>query len=117
MRKVITLLIPFLSLVAVNLTASPAGKWDVVAETAYGETYRLALTLTESDGKLGGTLTTPDGGTVQLQNVRLEGSNLTFEISLGGSLYTVESKIENDEITGTWKGGGDSGTVAAKRAQ
>lgn len=116
MRRLITLPALFLFFSTLSLVASPAGKWNVVAKTAYGETYRLALTLTESDGELSGTLTTPEGGTVQLRNVRLEGADLTFELSMGGTVYQVEARIQEDEITGTWEGGGDSGSLTATRA-
>jgi hypothetical protein len=97
--------------------ASLAGKWSVTANTSYGQSYYLTLNLTEANGKLSGKMTTPDGGEVELQNLKQEGDQLTFEVWIAGSGYSVKAKATGaDAMTGTWEGGGDNGTVAAKRA-
>ena len=94
--------------------AGVAGDWDVTAETSWGESYSLTLSLVEDGGKISGTLLTPEGRS-DLQNVKLEGSTLSFEVWVSGSAYTVKAEVEGDQMTGTWSGGGDSGTVKAAR--
>jgi hypothetical protein len=94
--------------------AGVAGDWDVTAETSWGEAYSLTLSLAEDGGKITGTLLTPEGKS-DLQNVKLEGNTLSFEVWVSGSVYTVKAEVDGDQMTGTWSGGGDNGTVKAKR--
>jgi len=97
-----------------SVWAGVAGDWDVIAETSWGETYRLTLTLADDGGKITGSLLTPEGRT-DLENVKLEGNTLTFEVWVAGSSYTVKAEVGENEMNGTWSGGGDNGTVKAKR--
>lgn len=97
--------------------ASLAGKWEVVANSSYGQSYYLTMTLAEVNGKLAGRVTTPDGGEVELQNLKHEGDQLSFEVWIAGSSYAVKAQVSGDAMSGTWQGGGDSGTVTAKRSK
>jgi hypothetical protein len=100
-----------------SAAASLAGRWEVTSSTSYGETYYFNLVMTETNGQLAGRLTLPDGSEVELQNVILEANQLSFEVWIQGTGYTVQAKVEGDALSGTWQGGGDSGPVRATRAK
>jgi hypothetical protein len=114
MLKKTALLPTILLLCGLPLLAELEGDWAVVSESSYGETYHLRLTLKEVDGELSGTLGTPEGP-VDLRNIQLQGDELTFEVWIAGSSYSVQAKVDGDEMTGTWRGGGDTGTVKARK--
>ncbi len=119
MRKSLlgSLLVTTATLCFAAAASSLAGRWEVTSSTSYGDTYHLTLIMSESEGKLAGRLILPDGNEVELQNVKLDGDQLTFEVWIQGSSYAVQTKVEGDTLTGTWQGGGDSGKVQARKAQ
>ncbi|GAB4233673.1 MAG: hypothetical protein Kow00109_06460 [Acidobacteriota bacterium] len=96
--------------------ADVTGKWTAEAKTSWGETYVLTLTLEQADGGLKGRLETPDGGAFVLENVKLEGDQLSFDVEVNYTKYHVEATVDGDRMEGRWEGGGDSGTVTATRS-
>lgn len=116
MLKMTALPLAILLFLGVPLYAGLVGDWDIVSESSYGETYHLKLSLKEVDGELSGTLNTPEGPT-ELRNIQRQDDELTFEVWIAGSAYSVKAKVDGDEMTGTWRGGGDTGTVKAKKTQ
>ena len=45
----------------------------------------------------------------------LEGDTLKLKVVYDGVVYALACKITGDAIDGTWEGGGNSGTLTAKR--
>jgi hypothetical protein len=94
-------------------TASAVGVWDVMASTPDGAMPSV-LTVTSVEGKikaeveLGGTKCTVSDET-------LEGNVLRLKVQYEGETYTLDAKIEGDAMDGTWAGGGNVGTLKAKR--
>lgn len=94
-------------------SASAVGVWDVLASTPDGAMPSV-LTVTWVEGKikaeveLGGTKRTVSDET-------LEGNVLRLKVQYEGETYALEAKVDGDAMDGTWAGGGNSGTLKAKR--
>jgi len=89
--------------------ADLAGTW-VPAEGA--ENSRLVL---KQDGeKVTGTFFS-EGEQAPIENARLEGQKLTFEIPQGDSRIKVEATFAGDKISGSYDTGSDSGTFTGRR--
>lgn len=73
------------------------------------------MTLKEADGKLTGTLTSPDGEKLPLQELKLAGGDLTCKVSYMDGSYQIRMKVSGDTMEGQWSGGADSGALKAVR--
>ncbi|HWQ53168.1 MAG TPA: hypothetical protein VN442_05750 [Bryobacteraceae bacterium] len=107
-----------LILIAIG-TASAAdvtGKWNVTATSPSGSRqYNLTLDLKEEAGKLSGTMSGPDGA-VALQDVKLEGDQLTYTVP-AGSGYKIKMTLADGSMKGTYTGNdGVTGPAVATRA-
>jgi hypothetical protein len=115
LRVALVLALPLLvaGVVAAAEPAKAIGTWDVVATTPQGDMPSV-LTVKMVDGKvkaefeLAGALRT-------VSDEKLEGNVLTLKVEYEGGVYDVEATIEGDAMDGTWQGGGNSGTLKAKR--
>jgi hypothetical protein len=91
-----------------------AGQWKVLARSSDGNEYNLDLVLTVTDGKVSGTLTSNEG-TTALIDPKLEGSNLTFQVTTGDGTYSIKLTAAGQTLTGSFAGPGRNGTITAKR--
>ena len=82
--------------------ADIAGKWDVTAQSPAGRSMKLELVLKQDGDKIAGTLGS-DRGTVDLTDAKLEGSDLSFKITVEG-VYTVKLALSGDSMKGTSTG-------------
>ena len=97
--------------------AGVAGKWKVVSIGPDGGTYNSELNLKDEGGKLSGAVLTDAFGTVQLQDVAYQGSELSFKLSLEFGVLTFKLKVDGDSFKGQFSmGDGSTGDVTGKRA-
>jgi hypothetical protein len=94
-------------------TAAALGTWDLVAATPEGDVPAV-LTLTKADGALKAEINI-HGAKQSVSDEKIEGGVLTMRVQYEGTFYDVEAKIDGDAMDGTWAGGGNSGTLKAKR--
>lgn len=92
---------------------SAVGTWDIVAVTPEGEMPSV-LTLSTVEGKVKAEIEL--GGSMRdVSDESLVDGVLSLKVVYEGTQYLVEGKIDGDAMDGTWSGGGNSGTLKAKR--
>lgn len=118
-------LLYFAGIMWLNAAENPIGEWEVNVKSPGGERPGKIIFEKKADGSLGGKWSSPRGDS-DLENVKLEGSKLTFtrHMSRGGQEFDLnfDGKIEGDKISGTFATpqgdleltGGRAGTEAAK---
>lgn len=119
MKKAILLLL----LTALTLCAGVAGKWSgrIVVEGADND-MDVTLTLKEAGSTVSGTIGAPDqSGPIELQQVKVDGDKLTFDVPYRGQIFKFNVKTAAAEMKGTLKGATEdgspvSGTVTFKKA-
>lgn len=94
-------------LAGAGLAADIAGKWDITAQSPAGRSMKLELVLKQDGDKVTGTLGN-ERGTVDLTDAKLDGSDLSFKITVEG-VYTVKLTLSGDSMKGTSTG--SDGTV------
>jgi hypothetical protein len=105
----------------IALVVSPAvagdeaalGVWDVVASTPEGQMPSV-MTVAKVAGKLKVEVDL-NGAKREVSDEVLEGDTLKLKVLHEGVVYALACKITGDAIDGTWEGGGNSGTLKAKR--
>ena len=85
----------------------------MLAETPNGPMPSL-LTLKLLDGKLKAEVDL-GGMKREVSDEALEGDVFKMKVMYDSVLYAIETKIAGDSMTGTWDGGGNSGTLKATR--
>ncbi len=92
------------------------GKWQVKAEGPNGP-LDLEFVFKLDGDQLTGVAST-DQGSLPFSTVKFEEPNLTMELALGDSTYSLKATLKNDTLDGTWeKVGGDSkGPWTGKRS-
>ena len=83
------------------------GKWSMTSESN-GDPVKWTLTLTESEGKLTGSLSAGEGEQ-PAKDLTFADGVLKFQAPYQGSYYAIELKATADKLDGTWDGGDDSG--------
>jgi hypothetical protein len=94
-------------------TASALGTWDLVAATPEGDMPSV-LTLKDVDGTLKAEIEL-QGTKRTVSDEKIQDGVLTMRVQYEGTFYDVKAKIDGDAMDGTWSGGGNSGTLKAKR--
>jgi hypothetical protein len=89
------------------------GVWDVVAQTPEGPMPSV-MTVAKVDGRLKAEVEL-NGAKREVSDEALEGDTLKLKVLYEGVAYALACKIAGDAIDGTWEGGGNSGTLKAKR--
>jgi hypothetical protein len=104
------------ALVPASLAAADAvalGTWDVLAQTPDGPMPSV-MTLAKVEGKLKAEIEL--GGVKRaVSDESLEGDLLKLKVEYEGTVYSIQGRIVKDAMEGTWEGGGNSGTLAAKK--
>ena len=95
--------------------AGVAGHWNCEATSSSGRLYKLQLDLAEEGGKLSGTITRADGS-APIDDVKLDGNNLSFKIAADGTVYTVKLTVEGQTLKGSYaNAAGEGGSVTGGR--
>lgn len=91
------------------------GTWDVVASTPDGPMPSvMTVTKGEAKGKIKAEIEL--GGVKRtVSDEALEGDVLKLKVDYEGVSYAIQGKIAGDALEGTWEGGGNSGSLKAKR--
>lgn len=98
---------------AADDAAKALGTWDIVAATPQGD-LPAVLTLTEADGALKAKIEL-NGTPQSVSDPKVAEGVLTLRVLYEGTDYDVRATIDGDAMDGTWAGGGESGTLKAKR--
>jgi len=89
------------------------GTWDAVASTPDGDMPSV-ITIKQVEGALKAEIEI--GGMQRIvTDEKLEANVFRMKVQYEGGVYDVEAKIDGDTLDGTWQGGGNSGTLKAKR--
>jgi len=119
-RAAVVFAMAFVALIAVGVPASASekaalGTWDIVASTPDGPMPSvMTVTKGESKGKIKADIEL--GGMKRtVSDEALEGDVLKLKVEYEGVVYALQGKIAGDAMEGTWEGGGNSGTLKAKR--
>ncbi len=118
MKRALVLAIAFAALVLAGMTAhadekAALGTWDIVATTPDGPMPSV-MTVTKAEGKLKAEIEL--GGLKRtVSDETLEGDLLKLKVEYEGVVYAIQGKIASDAMEGTWEGGGNSGSLKAKR--
>ena len=122
LAAVFTLILGFAVLPALlHAAAAPVivGNWEG-SISAGGQSLRIQFHFTEAkDGSLAGTLVSPDqtDQAIAIDKIEFKDPTLHFEIAAIGGAYDGSYDKAKDEITGTWKQGGQALPLNVKRAK
>jgi hypothetical protein len=93
--------------------AAALGTWDMVALTPNGP-LPAVMTLAKVEGRLKAEVEL--GGLKRtVTEEKLDGDALTLNVEYEGIFYAIQGTIAKDAIEGTWEGGGNTGTLSAKK--
>jgi hypothetical protein len=114
----LVMIVLFVSLPA--FAADFSGRWTGTVNTAKGD-YPIAFTFQVSDAKVTGTMLGTDGTSFKIEDGKIDGDTLTFNVSLnypGKQLSRVyKGKLSGDEIKFTVDQSGQVSEFAVKRAK
>jgi hypothetical protein len=114
----LTLVVAALALAVASLAPAAdapkvVGTWDAVASTPDGDMPSV-ITIKQVEGALKAEIEI--GGMQRIvTDEKLEANVFRMKVQYEGGVYDVEAKIDGDTLDGTWQGGGNSGTLKAKR--
>lgn len=98
---------------AIGLTAASAlaadvtGTWSAEMKTPDGNSFQLTFTFKQDADKLTGSVQGPQGDPIAISNGKVDGDNLTFDVSFNGMTIHHICTVSGDEIKMTTKS--DSG--------
>ena len=109
-----------LALAAVALAADATGKWTYELQGRRG-TQNVTLNLKASGSELTGTMEGGRGGPIQISNGKVDGDNISFEVTreFNGNSFTQKfsGKVSGDSMELTIDNGrGSPQTVTAKKS-
>ncbi|MFZ0770866.1 MAG: hypothetical protein WCA49_02375 [Candidatus Sulfotelmatobacter sp.] len=116
----VTMIASTLVLGATTTTAAVSaavGDWEGKIDTGNGSLRVIVHISQASDGKLNGSLDSPDQGSTgtAIDSVIYKEPDLHFAIELFGSTFDGKMNYDNSEITGEWKQSGRSLPLVFKR--
>ena len=96
----------------------PVGSYDLTIE-AMGQSQTGTMNITKADGKLGGSLVGPDGNSLSLGDVKLDGRKMTLSAQIpNGPVLTFALEFAtNDACKGTFEipGMGQGGVSCTRK--
>ena len=105
-----------LTIACLAFGADVAGKWTGQMQTR-GETVNATFVFTNEGGKVTGTMTGPQGE-VALQDVKLEGDQISFTSTGGNAKIVFKGTVSGDEIKmSRMREGGQAREFTLKRAK
>ncbi len=78
----------------------PVGIWDYEVPTEQG-TLEGEMTITKNDGKYDISIETTSYGTLELQEIKISGNDLTANVDLEGATIDFEFEFDGDSMKGT----------------
>lgn len=92
-----------LSLFCADLTGKWSGSYDVLMTDGQTMKGKVVLNLTQNGNEVTGTAGS-DEGQMQIQNGKVEGDNVTFEIQTEGPKMVFSLHLEDEHLRGGGKG-------------
>jgi hypothetical protein len=92
----------FLLLATAAWAADVTGTWKGEMSTPDGNSFTLTYTFKQDGAKLTGTVLSPQGDQLPLDNGKAEGDKISFSVKVdmnGGTTFSSEGTINGDEIT------------------
>ena len=86
-------------LAATNVT----GNWTGSMNTQDGNSFTLTFSFKQDGQKLTGTVEGPQGQPMDIENGKVDGNKLSFDVSFNGMTITHEGTIDGNEIKMTTK--------------
>lgn len=79
-----------------------AGVWNIDTVGPDGDPLKAQLTLKQENGAWGGQLVVEEHGlTLPLEDVKVEGTNVSLKVSTDDGTYAVEGKVSGEKFEGT----------------
>lgn len=95
--------------------AEVTGTWNLLAEGADGQEYKLELVLESQNGNLSGTISS-EQGSLALEDVKLTGNELTYKVPYqGGYVFKLTAEANNMKGTFTSPDGATGKVTATKK--
>jgi hypothetical protein len=91
------------------------GRYQGTAKNAAGEVIEVTFELTEKEGAMSGMIRS-DHGDFTITGGSHHGEEVTLEFDAGGPTGTINLKLAEDKLSGTWSAGEDGGPVEVKKA-
>jgi hypothetical protein len=92
----------FLLFAAAAWAADVTGTWKGDVATPDGNSFSLTYTFKQDGAKLTGTVLSPQGDTLPLDNGKVEGDKISFSVKVDmngtGAVFSSEGTINGDEI-------------------
>lgn len=107
------------AMVAQNAKSAKAdltGRYEGTAKTGQGEVIKVTFELTEKDGGAMSGMIRSDHGDFTITGGSHHGEAVTLEFDAGGPTGTINLKMAEDKLSGTWSAGEDGGPVEVKKA-
>lgn len=112
------------ALVMGTAVAAPApapaivGDWNGALSTGSGSLRVVIHVAQDKDGKLSGTLDSPDQGVtgIEMTSINFKQPDLHFEVQKFGCIYDGKINKENSEVAGEWKQGSTSLALTFRHA-
>lgn len=85
---------------ATALAADVSGNWTANSTGPDGSNYALTLTFKQDGAKLTGTVQGPQGDAIEISNGKVDGNNISFQVSFNGMTITHAGTVNDagDEI-------------------
>ncbi len=90
------------------------GRYEGTAKNQSGEIIVVTFELTEKDGAMSGVIHS-DHGDFTITGGTHKGDDVTLEFSTEGPTGTINLKLADDKLSGTWSAGEDGGDVTVKK--
>ena len=91
------------------------GRYEGMAKNAAGEAIRVTFELNEKEGAMSGMIRS-DHGDFTITGGSHNGVEVKLEFDAGGPTGTINLKMAEDKLSGTWSAGEDGGAVEVKKA-
>lgn len=77
------------------------GEWIFAIEGPEGEEVHLPLTLAQEDGKVTGSISSPDDRKFPVKEAEVEGNAIHFQVTRGDMTYVLEGALREGRLEGT----------------
>jgi hypothetical protein len=91
------------------------GRYEGTAKNAAGEVIQVSFELSEKEGAMSGMIRS-DHGDFTITGGSHHGEEVTLEFDAGGPTGTINLKVAEDNLSGTWSTEQDGGPVEVKKA-
>ncbi len=99
-----------------NSATTTTGRFDGTAKNNAGEVITVSLELTEKEGALSGMIRSSHGD-FTITGGSHKGDDVTLDFTTDGPTGTINLKMVEDKLSGTWSAGDDGGAVEVTRVK